>query len=214
MSKSSSNSRAALCLGALLGLAAGACVYDGGQRCGPAMVFVETINTCVCGANAVAVVGGCEACPADEVPVGGTCGCAAGQTKNADHVCVVVAGFGDPCDTASSPCSGTTYSYCAVHGTGTAGSCTKTCTNNTDCDSAYTCATWDAQPSCRTFSGIGAACTVSSDCGGDANFCDTFVSHSCGIAGCSLTADDCPRGTLCCDFSGYGLGNLCAGTCL
>jgi hypothetical protein len=215
MSKSSWKSYAALGLfGALAVVAVGSCVYDSSQRCGPAMTFVEATNACVCDSNAIAVVGGCQPCAADEVPAGGTCACAAGQTKSADNVCVTVAGLGDPCDTATSPCTDAKYSYCAVHGTGTAGICTKACASNTDCDAAYTCATWEAHPSCRTFAGVGASCTATTDCVGDANFCDTFVTHTCAISGCSLTANDCPRGTLCCDFSGYGLGHLCAGACL
>lgn len=152
-------------------LALAACVYDSSERCGAAMTFVESTNSCVCNPNAVAVPGGCQLCAADEVAVDGVCTCAAG-------------------------------------------SCNKRCASNADCGAAYTCATWDAEPTCRTFEGVGDACTSAADCTGDANFCDTFQTHSCGIAGCSLTANDCPRGTMCCDFSSFGLGTLCAGVCL
>jgi len=189
-----------------------ACIYDPNDRCGPAMTYVSASNSCVCDGNAIAVPGGCQVCAADEVAQGTKCGCAAGKTKDANNVCVAVAGLGDPCDT-SAACHDHTYSYCAHRTGGSAGSCTKTCTTNNDCDPAYTCATWEAQPYCRTFDGVGAACTTSADCMGDANFCDTFQTHQCGISGCSLTANQCPRGTMCCDFSAYGLGTLCAGAC-
>ena len=200
--------------GALIALVVGSCVYDSGQRCGPAMTFVAASNACVCDSNAIAVVGGCQPCAADEVPAGGACGCAAGQSKNAANVCVMVAGLGDPCDTASSPCNDAKYPYCAVRGTGTAGTCTKACASNTDCDTVYTCATWEAQPYCRTFVGVGVSCAAPTDCVGDAQFCDTFVSHTCVVSGCSLTANNCPRGSMCCDFSGYGLGTMCTPACL
>ena len=195
-------------------LAMAACVYDSRQRCGAAMTFVEAANTCVCDPDAVAVPGGCHVCAADEVAVDGTCGCAPGQTKSTAGVCVTVAGLGDPCEAGSAPCTDATYSYCAVRAGETAGTCTKRCATNADCDAAYTCATWDAEPACRTFEGVGDSCASAADCTGDANFCDTFQTHTCGIAGCSLTANDCPRGSMCCDFSSFGLGTLCAGACL
>lgn len=194
-------------LGVLVGVVAGGCVYNADSRCGPAMTFVDSASACVCDNNAVPIVGGCRPCADDEIASGAVCMCAAGQTKNADNICVTIAGLGDVCDAATMPCTDATYSYCA------AGTCTERCTTNADCDSAYTCATWEPQPYCRTFEGLGASCVTSADCSGDANFCDTFQTHSCGIAGCSLTADDCPRDSQCCDFSSYGLGTLCAGAC-
>ncbi|HEY0476564.1 MAG TPA: hypothetical protein VGD37_03520 [Kofleriaceae bacterium] len=206
--------RASPVLAALIALVATACLYDPGQRCGPAMKYEEASNTCVCD-NAIPAAGGCQPCAPDEVVVNGTCGCAAGMSKNAANVCIAVSGLGDACDTTSSPCNSAMYSYCATRGSPTVGTCTRTCGTNNDCDSAYTCATWETQPYCRTFENFGAMCSSSSDCqDGDAKFCDTFVSHRCAVQGCSLTKNDCPRGTMCCDFSGYGLGTLCAGACL
>ncbi|HEX3760708.1 MAG TPA: hypothetical protein VHW23_18465 [Kofleriaceae bacterium] len=177
------------------------------------MTYLEAAGACVCDADAIPVTGGCQRCAADEVVAAGKCACPSGETKNALGVCATVAGLGDACDTATAPCTDATYSYCATKGSATAGTCTKACTSNADCDAAYTCATWEAQPYCRTFEGLGDSCTSQADCTGDAQFCDTFQTHSCIVAGCSLTADDCPRGQTCCDFSGFGLGNLCAGAC-
>jgi hypothetical protein len=205
--------RAVLSLLAALTALLGGCVYDASQRCGPAMTFVEAASSCVCDSNAVAVAGGCQTCAADEVPSGGKCACAAGKTKSAGNLCVTVAGLGDPCSTVTAPCTDPTYSYCAVQGSATTGTCTKQCASNTDCGAAYTCATWEAQPYCRTFAGVGASCGSAADCTQDARYCDTFQTHSCVVSGCSLTANDCPRGSMCCDFSGYGLGTLCAGAC-
>jgi hypothetical protein len=47
----------------------------------------------------------------------------------------------------------------------------------------------------------------------DATYCDTFVSHTCVVANCSLTANDCPRGLTCCSYANYGLPNLCSEAC-
>jgi hypothetical protein len=202
-----------IALGVIAGLAASACVYDSSQRCGPAMTYVEAAHACVCDANAVAVVGGCTPCAADEVAAAGKCACPTGQTKNAENQCRIVAGLGDACDTQTQACTSAAYPYCAPGDTGTAGTCTKTCASNADCDPAYTCATWEAQPYCRTFEGAGASCASAADCTGDANSCDTFQTHTCVVADCSVTKNDCPRGTMCCDFSSLGFGTVCAGAC-
>jgi hypothetical protein len=177
------------------------------------MTYAEAAKACVCDSNAVAVPGGCQVCAADEVPVSGKCDCAAGQTKNADHVCVTVAGLGDACDTGTSSCTSAQYSYCAASGAGTAGTCTNQCTTDNDCDSSYTCADWKSPAYCRTFTGVGDACASSADCTRDAKYCDTFQTHTCVVSNCSLTDNDCPRGSMCCDFSAFGLGTLCAGAC-
>jgi hypothetical protein len=200
-------------LAALAGVAASACVYDADARCGPAMTYVAAAHACACDSDAIAVAGGCQPCAADEVVAAGACACAAGQTKNADNLCVTVAGLGDACDTQTSPCTDATYSYCATKGGGTAGTCTNPCASNADCGAAYTCATWETPPYCRTFDGVGAACSSSADCTEDAQYCDTFQSHTCVRQGCSLALDDCERGTMCCDFSSFGLGTLCAEAC-
>jgi hypothetical protein len=73
---------------------------------------------------------------------------------------------------------------------------------------------WEAHPSGRCFEGPGQSCTGPADCTGDARYCDTFMTHVCIVQGCSLTMHDCPRGTMCCDFSRFGAGTLCTGGCL
>lgn len=200
-------------LAALTVLFVGACIYDPDQRCGPAMTLLEDFG-CVCAANAIAIPGGCQACAADEVVVGGQCACPAGQRKNPAGVCTPIAGLGAPCDTVTAPCQDATYSYCDTRGGGTAGTCTSWCTSDGDCGAAYTCAMWMAQPYCRTFEGAGKSCSSAADCGGDATYCDTRYTDSCHVAGCSVTANDCPRGNVCCDYTAYGIGTLCGPVCL
>jgi hypothetical protein len=188
------------------------CVYDANDRCGENMTYDTTLEACLCTDHAVVSGLGCKLCASDEVVIAGACGCARGSAKNADSICERITGLGDSCESASD-CTNPAFSYCAP---GVAGStCTSTCTDDTGCGDAYTCATWEPQPYCREFVGLGASCTSSADCAGtDAMFCDTYQSHTCIVAGCSLDESECPRGTMCCDFSQYGLGTLCAGACL
>jgi hypothetical protein len=190
----------------------GGCVYDANNRCGPNMAYDTTLEACLCADNAIVDGLGCTACAADEVVIAGACGCAPGSAKNADSVCAPIAGLGDACESAAD-CTNPAYAYCA---SGVVGStCTSTCTDDTGCGDAYTCATWEPQPYCREFVGLGMSCASSADCAGtDATFCDTYQTHTCGVAGCSLDNGACPRGTMCCDFSQYGLGTLCATACL
>ena len=177
------------------------------------MVYVAAAAACVCEPNAIAVSGGCQPCAADEIVAGAACACAPGKTKSADNRCVTVAGLGDACDTATAPCTDATYSYCAAGDAGTAGTCTNRCAGDSDCDSVYTCATWESAPYCRTFTGAGASCASDADCVDDAKWCDIYKTHKCVVQGCSLTQRDCPRDTQCCDLSGYGFGTLCVEAC-
>lgn len=202
----------AMKLSILVLVAAGGCVYDANNLCGQYMTYDAALEACVCVDNAIVEDLGCAPCPADEVVIAGACGCAPGSAKSAADVCERIAGLGDPCESASD-CTSSTYAYCAP---GVAGStCTSTCEDDTDCADAYTCATWEPQPYCREFVGLGASCVSSADCAEtDATFCDTYESHTCIVAGCSLDNGACPRGTMCCDFSQYGFGTLCAAACL
>ena len=191
--------------------AIGGCVYDANNLCGPHMTYDTALDACLCADNAIVDGLRCTPCAADQVVIAGACGCAAGSAENADGVCERITGLGDACASASD-CTNPAYAYCAP---GVAGpTCTSTCTDDTGCADAYTCATWEPQPYCREFVGLGASCTSSADCAGtDATFCDTYQSHTCIVGGCSVDESACPRGTLCCDFSQYGFGTLCAAAC-
>ena len=197
----------------LCAVLASACIAES-DRCGANMSYNAKHNTCLCASNAVPVVGGCRACASDEIVAGDSCACAPGEAKNDANVCAFVAGLGDPCS-ATQACGDATYSYCAPASAGsTAGTCTKTCATDTDCGASHTCATWEAQPYCREFSGVGDACATQADCAGlDAQACDTVQSHACVVAGCSVDADNCPRGNSCCDLSAFGAGTVCMAVC-
>ncbi|MEO8701862.1 MAG: hypothetical protein ABI867_17590 [Kofleriaceae bacterium] len=165
------------------------------------MSFDAAAGVCVCADNAIADGGGCLPCAADEIKSGDTCGCPAGAAKNADGVCAMVPGLGAACDDAT-PCTSEFYGLCQ------AGACTKACAIDTDCPDTYTCADWEPEPYCRTFTGFGATCSTSEACAGfDADFC---AQGSCVVDGCTVGVDDCPRDTACCDFSSFGIGTVCA----
>jgi hypothetical protein len=188
---------------AIASVAAG-CLLDQPNACGPSMRYERALGVCVCNDDAVAIEGGCTTCAADEIVVGTVCGCAAGYTKNAEHLCVPVPGLGSACSETSA-CTEAPYNFCSVRDG--IGSCTERCAIDTDCPDNYVCADWEAMPSCRTYTGFGATCATADECASyDANFC---VQGHCGVHGCTLGVDDCPRDTGCCDFSSYGIGTLC-----
>ena len=186
------------------------CVYTEDEACGPNMRFAAELGVCLCNDDAILEGRGCTACAADEVVVGAVCACAPGEAKGEDGLCGVVQGFGAPCD-ATTSCTSATYGYCSVRGG--IGSCTNRCAVDTDCPASYMCADWEPTPSCRTFTGYGATCAGPADCASyDASFC---IQGHCTVHGCTVGTDDCPRDTMCCDFSTYGIGTLCApaGSC-
>lgn len=198
-------------LGAFVTALQGGCAIDDAEKCGPAMVYTDA-HVCVCVENAIEVPGGCEPCPDGDVvdETNQVCACPTGQLRDGDGVCEEVAGLGDACNGVDLTCQDAVYGFCAVGDDATTGYCTRTCVDDSDCELDYTCAVWEAEPYCRTFTGVGQACESSDDCAGnDAAFCETFQSHSCQIQGCTVGVDECPRGNSCCDLSGFGLGTLC-----
>ncbi len=181
----------------------GGCVYDAANTCGPSMRYESALGVCVCDDDAVAVGGGCKKCADDEVVSGVSCGCPAGETKNADNRCAPVPGLGSAC-AATSECTAPPFDLCAIRDG--IGSCTSQCSADTDCPANYVCADWEPVPYCRVFTGYGATCVTDECASYDASFC---AQGHCVVQGCTLGVDDCPRDTGCCDFSGFGIGTLC-----
>jgi hypothetical protein len=206
------NRGAFLCvLGAALAVLGG-CAVDDADKCGPEMVFSEAQRACLCTDNAIEVAGGCQACADSEVVdrASNQCACPEGQVSVDGGGCLEIAGLGDDCDGSELTCEDVVYTLCAMPEGAANGYCTKPCTEDADCDDAYTCADWEPDPYCRSYTGVGQACDSDADCvGTDAGRCDTFQSHTCLVGDCSLELGDCPRGTGCCDLSIYGAGTLC-----
>jgi hypothetical protein len=204
-------------LGAALAVLGG-CTVDEADQCGPDMAYSEEQRICLCVDSAIEVAGGCQACAESEVVdrANNECICPEGQVRVDGEVCQAIAGLGDQCNGNDLTCEDTIYTVCAMSEDAATGYCTKPCAEDAECDDAYTCADWEEEPYCRSFTGQGQACESDADCAGnDAAACDTIQSHTCLVAGCSLELDDCPRGTGCCDLSIYGAGTLCIppGTC-
>jgi hypothetical protein len=59
-------------------------------------------------------------------------------------------------------------------------------------------------------------CVSDADCTGfEATFCESLVTSTCLVRGCSVASDSCFAGKECCDLSAFGLPTLCiaAGVC-
>lgn len=199
----------------LVACALSACVYDGDNPCGEGGFDVYGDNRrCVCPEGAVMTPNGCIECGAHEVATATSCECEAGYSRSApNEACEEAAGLGDECDPANSACEAP-YAHCEP--AGDAGYCTTDgCTSSDDCDGGFSC---NADSVCeRPPAGLGATCAGPDDCAGtEATFCDSFMTMSCQVEGCSLDPNDCFEGYECCDLTMFGLPTLCvpAGECM
>jgi len=193
--------RYALGLFALLGALPSACVYDASDRCGPHQVMYQDLR-CVCDAHSAPTATGCVPCGADEVPGATGCVCKPGYSKqDAAAACEPTPmGLGTACD-ASTPCTDPEFMHC--EGADGHAYCTNTgCASSADCTGGYACDVSVTPSVCRRPPlGLSMSCSSQADCAGtEATFCDTFMSHTCLVQGCSLAPDDCFAGWQCCDF--------------
>jgi len=112
---------------------------------------------------------------------------------------------------ATAPCQDVTFSYCYA-ATGDTGYCTTTgCTCVQDCPGQYYCDRTLTPSVCRRPpTGEGTPCAAPADCAAfEASYCETMVSKSCLVSGCSPALNNCDSTHLCCDFASYGLPSLC-----
>lgn len=200
-------SRSAAALFALLGALPSACVYDSSEPCGPHQVMYGDKLRCVCDATSAPTPTGCTPCGAHEVPGATSCVCEAGYSRpSADAACAETpTGLGTACD-ATTPCADPAFSHCQIVDGGSGYCTTIDCTGPEDCTGGYACDTTGSPSFCRRPPvGAGMSCTSNADCEGtEATSCDTFMSHTCLVQGCSLTPDNCFSGTACCDLSKFG----------
>jgi hypothetical protein len=206
---------------ALLGSATfahAACVYDGDQPCGVGQVLDHEYLRCVCAPGSAYTPAGCVACGANEVADAQGCSCVEGYVRpTPDAACEPApSGLGEACD-ENSPCADPTYSQCVTSANG--GYCTNIgCGGPGDCQGGYACDTSAVPSVCRRPPvGQGRSCQTSADCAdSEATYCDSFVTHSCLVQGCTLSPDDCFTGSECCDLSGFNVPRpICVaeGTC-
>lgn len=164
----------------------------------------------------------CAACGANEATgATGACECATGFSRaTADAPCTASAtsGQGVACDTVTAPCTDAVYNHCHVV-TGTAGYCTvQGCTSSAGCTGGYMCALTASPSYCRRPpTGEGKACTSDADCAGtEATYCNVFMTQKCQVQGCTLNPNDCFTGTVCCDYTAFGVAQyqcVAEGTC-
>lgn len=203
--------RPPLALGLGIGIvssAAPSCVYEADDACGPHQVLDTVYLRCVCAEGFAFTPEGCVACAENELPGAQGCSCVEGFARpRPESPCEPVpAGIGEPCGDAS-PCTDPTHAYCAQSLDGS-GYCTKTgCSGSDDCEAGYACDSSVAPSFCRRPPvGQGQPCTSSEDCAGtEATYCDSFNSRSCLVEGCSLSANDCFAGWVCCDLSRFNV---------
>jgi hypothetical protein len=192
---------------ALAALLAEACVYDGGDRCGDNQILLDSA-TCVCAPGYVVSGPECVSCGENEVPSPTGCACIENYSRaTPESPCEPrPGGLGDPCD-AQTPCTNPSFDHCQM-GSAASGYCTSSgCAATVDCTGGYACDTAGSPSFCkRPPVGAGKMCSSPADCAdGDATFCDTFMTQSCLVMGCTVTPNDCFEGTECCDLSAFGL---------
>ncbi len=197
-------SRACLVVAASAAMAA--CIYDDDHRCGPNMEL-SVVEACNCVAGYVREGSVCVHCPDHETEKHGACVCDVGYQRTTEGaVCSVIpsAGLGAACS-ESEPCRDEDFSYCAEASNGDR-YCTRAgCSAPTDCADGYACSGTGPSAYCRRSPvGMASACTSAQDCAGtEATYCETLLSHSCLVEGCSLAENDCFTGWECCDASSY-----------
>lgn len=196
---------------ALLGfgtLAHVACVYDDAQPCGDGQVLDHEYLRCVCAPGSAYTPAGCIACGANEMADAQGCSCAEGYVRSAlDAACEPApSGLGEACDD-DTPCTDPTYNRCELSTTGVRYCTNAGCAGPGDCQGGYACDTSDVPSVCRRPPlGQGRACQTSEDCADtEATYCDSFVTRSCLVQGCTLAPNDCFTGTECCDLSGFNV---------
>lgn len=207
---------------------------QGVERCVCADGWAYTSAGCVrCAANEVSGTAGCicaagygrnspgEACTKcaenEETSTTGACSCVKGYSRGADGLCAAApAGIGIACSTTTA-CSDATFNHCHMVDA-SSGYCTVAgCTSDANCTGGYVCDKTASPAYCRRPPvGQSDPCKTNADCAGkEASFCDTFVTQSCLVQGCTVSPDNCFTGSQCCDLSKYGLPTLCvaAGAC-
>ena len=185
----------------------GGCIYDADERCGPHML-VSAIDACICEEGYVLVGKECITCPEHERVQGSGCVCDAGYERLADGAaCTVVPDSGPGADCAAASCRDAAFPVCIEAPNQDRYCSSRGCEGSTDCPEGFACAASAEGSFCqRSPKGMTSPCETDDDCQGyEATFCETLISHSCLVQGCSLSQNDCFEGWECCDVTSYGM---------
>lgn len=205
----------------VLGWMVGGCLYEGSDRCGEHQYLDNNVCVCDSGYRLNTTSNLCEPCLEHQVVRANVCVCDTGYAwDDTTQLCVIgTTGQGDACASsadcshAESPvCILTTTprthetGYCSVEG----------CNDTTLCAGGYQCASESSPSFCaRPPTGMGQTCASQADCADTAaTFCDTFSSHNCAVADCTLDPNDCFYGYRCCDMSAYAAMGIPSRMCL
>ena len=193
----------ALAIPLFLGLFAPACLVDLDDRCGRHQRYDADQANCVC-ETAYALVGTeCVACAENEVGSADGCVCVEGYARpTPSAACETLAGLGQDC-TSDETCGDERYPSCRIEPDADSGYCTSVnCSTSADCPTNFGCNTRTAPSFCeKPPSGLGEACSSSSECAGfAAPYCETVVAHSCVVNDCAPDPNKCHGDWLCCDI--------------
>lgn len=187
------------------------CLVDSNSRCGKGQEYDEELRYCVCADGYAFNNAGCQKCAKHELGTISGCICKVGYARTSGSgACEKVSTeAGAPC-TSDAECANPDYPHCHLDPTG--GYCTNQgCTSDEDCAATYACEVGGDPPYCRRApTGTDVPCESDADCTAlEASFCDQFVTHHCLVRDCTMTPDNCFRGTECCDLASFGLPALC-----
>jgi hypothetical protein len=181
------------------------CMVDSDHPCDANEVKLNAdYGGCECAPGSVlnAAKDGCTACGANEEVKQGACACKAGFARPSEGAACAASMQGAACS-ATAACGGE-FPYCSPKSY-----CTKSgCSSDADCSvGGYYCDTTASPAYCaRPPTGQGKTCSSSADCAGlEANAC---TGGACLVSGCKTTAT-CHGGWACCDFSAFGMQDVC-----
>lgn len=181
----------------------GGCLVDTDERCDENQTVLEgDFGGCVCAPGSVlnAAKNGCTKCGAHEVVKENACTCETGFARLTPGGECSASQLEAACS-ATAPCGGE-YPYCAAPGY-----CTKgTCAASSECPAGFACELKASPVYCsRPPTGLNSVCDATTPCTGEANYC---AMGACAVSGCATTKT-CHGDSACCDYTSFGLADIC-----
>jgi hypothetical protein len=212
------NIGAHLVCGAAVLLGSSCIVGEGDERCDAHQVNVDNgkTMTCLCEPDTIPDPRGygCKPCDENEEVENNQCVCKPGYAKpTPDAACEPSEGQVIGADCSGAEACTEPYPYCATDGTERF--CTKQDCDPGDCPPGYSCDSSQSPSFCAKLpSGLGVPCTPGgNECAAfEANYCESFMAHTCFVQGCATGQLTCPGEYGCCDLS--GLAGMALSLCI